>query len=487
MNTSQTRINKAKFILGTIARSDAICDRKHGWTQGQGKCVRKKRDIIKKAAIGASALGAIGLLQLHNVEQKVDKYRKNVATSAIEAEKLSYELERKMREDASRRLKKDPKDVTGFEASVYDFKEKGYDRGFSSSDNAASFFGQTPDSKGAVVLLSYADDNRFTTRGQGSYMMANGGAFQQIWGDRDILPFANNISQPESLPPDDLAVAKEERIYSRVPGGGRAKGASEVLKTLSKFEFLRKNVDERGFNPDAVRAAAFVAAQRRMTGKQVDIMSYSNGGNVATETLAILKEMGYRDIKVVNIAGPTFGIFSHDKDSMRTWVSEGDSFYQVSRGLAFQGGNLKLLSNPNIPHGLMEKIDPKNKEHGKEAKANLRAKNSYLLDEQLRREAYSFLNVDHRRSRQLLDELLWRISENKPMEGDLEHLFGKEHDQKMSSFVDLLGKDPKKGREAIREEIEERMLDVWYGGYSPDKVRNAQKRIRKQLETQISP
>ena len=74
MNTSQTRINKAKFILGTIARSDAICDRKHGWMQGQGKCVRAK----KKALPQVSRL-------MNPIKKSIDEY--NQATPEIRRQK----------------------------------------------------------------------------------------------------------------------------------------------------------------------------------------------------------------------------------------------------------------------------------------------------------------------------------------------------------------------------------------------------------------
>ena len=451
---------------------------------------------VKVAAGTTAAAGAVALLAAIGVSRaRVSRYRKNVSKSAIEAEKLALEFERKFREDAARRLNKRPQDVTGFEASVYNFKDKGRDGGFGSMDNDPAWFGQTKSSKGAVVMLSYADDNKFTTRGQGSYMMAKGGAFQQIWGDRDILPYSNNISQPTSKVPDDLQVRQREAFIARaekVAGGvgkNAAKAGITIKDTFQRFEFLRENIEKRGFNPDAVRAAAFVVAQRRLTGKSVDIMSYSNGGNVATETLAILKEMGYRDVKVINVAGPTFGIFSHSEDNMRTWVSEGDDFYKISKGLAFQGGNTRILKNSNIPHGLTEKIDVNNREFGKDAKANYKAKNSYLLDEQLQREAYKFLNVDRKRSSELLDETIWRISENKPMEGDLAGLFGDQSATKMTEFSTRIktARNRDSALSQIRDEIEDRMLEVWYGGYNAKNVKKAQNQIQAELKTQISP
>ena len=74
MNTPQSRINKAKFVLSTIARSDAVCDRKHGWMQGQGKCVRAK----KKALPQVSRL-------MNPIKKSIDEYKQ--ATPEIRRQK----------------------------------------------------------------------------------------------------------------------------------------------------------------------------------------------------------------------------------------------------------------------------------------------------------------------------------------------------------------------------------------------------------------
>ena len=63
------------------------------------------------------------------------------------------------------------------------------------------------------------------------------------------------------------------------------------------------------------------------------------------------------------------------------------------------------------------------------------------------------------------------------MEGDLKTLFGDKADATRDRFAKLL-KDKKsanKNRAIIRDEIEERMLDVWYGGYDWGKAQNAAK------------
>jgi hypothetical protein len=450
--------------------------------------------LAQKVGVGAAALttaGAVaGLVTIASNKKKVSAYRNRVSKSAVEAEKLAIEYERQFREQAAQRLKKRPQDVTGFEASVYNYNDKGFDRGFGAFESDAKWFGQTKQSKGAVVMLSYAD-----AKGKGGFEMANGGAFQSVWGERDILPYANNISQPKaSNDLDHMQQLARERTMKQAErvagplGKGLAKGAFTTQDALKRFEFLRKNVNERGFNPDAVRAAAFVVAQRRLTGKPVDIMSYSNGGNVATETLAILSEMGYRDVKVVNVAGPTFGIFNHSDDNMRTWVSEGDEFYKYSNGQAFVGGNTRMLKNKNIPHGLRDGIDPNNRETGATWRQNMKDKKSYLLDEQLQQEAYQYLTVDNKRANELVNEVIWRVGEDMKFEGDLGTLFGSNSTVAKSRFKGFLASMPRdQARQQIKAELEGRMLDVWYGGYNPKQVKNAQKAIRQELLTYTTP
>lgn len=451
-------------------------------------------NLGRNVAIGAGVLtaaGAISALALIGVQKgKAAAYRRNVPKSALEAEKLAIEYERQFRDKAAQRLGKRSQDVTGFEASAYDYRDKGYDRGFGSFETDPKWYGQTQQSKGAVVMLSYADE-----RGQGGFKMADGGAFKSVWGDRDILPFSNNISQPKSRSgPDDLDLQRNSRTAKSVGrvtglvGESAVKTGFMVKDALKRFKFLRDNVNERGFNPDAVRAAAFVVAQRRLTGKSVDIMSYSNGGNVATETLAILQEMGYRDVKVVNIAGPTFGMFNHSKDNMRTWVSEGDDFFKATAGKAYTGGNNTMLKNKNIPHGLQDGIDPNNRDNGANARANVKAKNSYVLDEQLQKEAYQFLTVDKKRSSELVSEVVWRVSEKKPFEGDLLALFGTEAASVNKTMASALSNPATKtaAKERIRELIEDKMLEKWYGGYNPKSVKKAQTAIRKELMLNVT-
>lgn len=454
---------------------------------------------VQIAAAGAfTAAGALAFHRYISAQQRIDRYRKNVSKSAIEAEKLALEYERKFKQDAAERLNKPANKVTGFEASVYNFKDKGYDRGFGGLDNEPRYFGQTPNSRGSVVLLSYADDGRHTTRGQGSFKMAEGGAFSKVWGEHDILPYANNISQPASATPDHLDNKRFNKLADTIEkiGGEQARTVAENLRTLSqvpgRFKYLRDNVNNRGFNPDSVRIAAFVAAQRRLTGKPVHIMSYSNGGSAATEALAILNEMGYRDVKVVNVAGPTFGIFEHSPDNMQTWVSEGDEFWKMTQGLGFKGSQVNKLKNDKIPHGLEDGINVRDARFTKEqVKANLKAKNSYMLDEQLQREAYTFLTVDKKRSNELVDEIVWRAAENKPPEGDLASLYGDAGASKFAEYRDRLSKADGAAKDAvkveIRKEIEERMIETWYGGYDPMKVKRRSRELKRDLDAQTRP
>lgn len=425
-------------------------------------------DTLKKVAIGAGAVAATAVaLALGVKSHQVMAYRKNVSRSAIDAEAMAKDMVREFNEKAAKRLGKDVKDVTPFEASTYNFKDKGYDTGFGSMDNTPAFYGQTQNSKGAVVMLSYADDGTFTKRGQGSHLMAEGGAFREIWGEHDILPFANKISQPIKQGADDLAMKTRNARLGMLPKGAQkpVKTAIEMKNAFKQMDYLRGNIENRGFNPDAVRAAAFVAAQRRLTGKPVHMLAYSNGGNVASETLAILAEMGYRDVKVINVAGPTFGVFKHTDENMRTWVSKGDMFYGTMGKRAFASSPVRMLKNEGIPHGL--------KEDGR---------NSYMFDKQLRSEAYTYLTVDRQRSKELTNEMIWRVAESKPMEGDLKALFGDKSDEVMSRYSKALVKNKEQALSDLRSEIEDRMIDVWYGGYDPAKVKRSSKALRAEVQ-----
>lgn len=461
----------------------------------QAKCTKPTTaSYAQKIAVGAAVTGTVaGVAALALIgarRNQVNTYRKQVPKSALEAEKLAIEFERQMREQAATRLKKKPQDVTGFEASVYNYNDKGFERGFSPFETDPKWYGQTKQSKGAVVVLSYADEY-----GKGGYNMVDGGAFKQIWGDRDPLPFHNAISQPvRGGGADNLQQAARREFLDRTEkiAGKKARTVAEGVigarEAFGRFKFLRDNVNERGFNPDAVRAAAFVVAQRRLTGKSVDILSYSNGGNVASEALTILAEMGYKDVKVLNVAGPTFGLFSHKPENMRTFVSKGDEFYKIFGESAFQGSNTTYIKNNNIPHGLMDALDPNNPNAGDTA-ANRRAKRSYVLDEEVRLEGYKFLTVDKTRARQLEEEILYRISKKEKFDGDLRVLFGAKSDETIARYTKMLSNTATRdqAKQQIRAEVEDRMLDVWYGGYSAPKVSNAQKAIRKELETYINP
>ena len=466
----------------------------------------KNSNVKRNVAIGAAVVGATAVATVLGVKrQKVIAYRQNVTRSAEVAETMAKQLEMDMKVKAASRLGKRVEEVTGFEASTYDFKDRGRDTGWTThDDNTPHFFGQTKKSKGAVVVLSFADDNLTTSRGQGAYVMATkgkGGVFNSIWGEHDLLPFANSISQKKAGGTDGIDLQRRSKtaerlgkVVKKVPGvtaeaaEAVEKGAKDLLglpKMWKDFKFLRDNVESRGYNPDAVRAAAFVAAQRRLTGKPVNIVSYSNGGNVAVETLKILEEMGYRDVKVLNVAGPTFGMFKHSRENLRTWVSKGDMYHQMSKGQAFAGGNTKILDNDNIPHGLDEAINPNNKAY-KDHSAQRRARNSYMLDEQLQKEAYRFLTIDSLRARQLQNDFVYSVVEDREIEGHLGYLIGDKGKELKARFQTTL---KAKGKEAAKDEvldtIEEAMIEKWYGGYSPAKVKKAQQDIRAELESSL--
>lgn len=455
----------------------------------KAKSGEANNNTVRNVAIAGAVSGVAALALIGARRHQVSAYRKRVPKSALEAEKLAIEFERQMRDQAAARLKKRVQDVTGYEASVYNYNDKGFERGFSPFETDPKWYGQTKQSKGGLVVLSYSDEY-----GKGGYNMVEGGAFRQIWGDRDPLPFHNAISQPvRGGGADNLQQAERRKFLEKVekiagePGKTVAQGVIGAKEAFGRFKFLRDNVNERGFNPDSIRLAGFLVAQRRLTGKPVDILAYSNGGNVATEALAILAEMGYKDVKVLNVAGPTFGMFQHKPENMKTFVSKGDEFYKIFGDKAFTGGNTTYLKNDNIPHGLQDALDPNNPNAGDVA-ANKRARRSYTLDTELRSEGYKFLTVDKVRSRQLEEEILFRISKNEKFTGDLQALYGEQSDATFDRYAKMLANKGQReqAKQQIRSEVEDRMLEVWYGGYNPNKVKNTQKAIRKELETYIS-
>ena len=83
---------------------------------------------VRNVAIAGAASGVAALALIGVNKRKMDAYRRRVPKSALEAEKLAIEFEREMREKAARRLKKRPQDVSGYEASVYNYNDKGFER-----------------------------------------------------------------------------------------------------------------------------------------------------------------------------------------------------------------------------------------------------------------------------------------------------------------------------------------------------------------------
>jgi hypothetical protein len=105
-----------------------------------------------------------------------------------------------------------------------------------------------------------------------------------------------------------------------------------------------------------------------------------------------------------------------------------------------------------------------------------------MFDKQLRSEAYTYLTVDRQRSKELTNEMVWRVAESKPMEGDLKALFGDKSDEVMDRYSKSLVKNKQQALEELRSEIEDKMINVWYGGFDPAKVKRSSKALRAEVQ-----
>jgi hypothetical protein len=68
------------------------------------------------------------------------------------------------------------------------------------------------------------------------------------------------------------------------------------------------------------------------------------------------------------------------------------------------------------------------------------------------------------------------------MEGDLKILFGDKSDEVMNRYSKALNKNKPQALSDLRSEIEDRMIDVWYGGYDPNKVKRSSKSLRAEVQ-----
>jgi hypothetical protein len=78
--------------------------------------------------------------------------------------------------------------------------------------------------------------------------------------------------------------------------------------------------------------------------------------------------------------------------------------------------------------------------------------------------------------------MVWRIASDKPIEGDLQVLFGNKSRDVKSRYIKALSTNKQQALLQLRSEIEDRMIDVWYGGYDPNKVKRSSKSLRAEVQ-----
>jgi len=109
-----TRIDTARSLLA-MARGDALCDRKHGWTQGQGKCVRTqkqptispqaKRSIAIGAGVTLAFLGIAAADQKYGVSDKLTRDLLSKSYLALNSDSFSQVMDDFKKSDVPEKIK----------------------------------------------------------------------------------------------------------------------------------------------------------------------------------------------------------------------------------------------------------------------------------------------------------------------------------------------------------------------------------------------
>ncbi|MEO1522996.1 MAG: tape measure protein, partial [Cyanobacteria bacterium J06633_2] len=79
----------------------------------------------------------------------------------------------------------------------------------------------------------------------------------------------------------------------------------------------------KGFNPDAIEAAAMAIARKNQTGVDSDFIGYSAGGYVAREAQQIAQSAGV-DSRAAGFGTPMFGMFGTDSSRFRSYMGNTD-------------------------------------------------------------------------------------------------------------------------------------------------------------------
>ena len=135
-------------------------------------------------------------------------------------------------------------------------------------------------------------------------------------GGQSSGPVSEEISK---MLGDSFSVDAVENIASDTTVGfkDKLKFVSEIVVKALTMEIVK------GFNPDAIEAAAVAIARKNIDNVDSDFIGYSAGGFVARQAQQISERAGV-DSRAVGIGTPTFGMFNTDPDRFRAFMGETD-------------------------------------------------------------------------------------------------------------------------------------------------------------------
>lgn len=420
LQLNQAFLNSYRRRSDTKGRSPAKCDPDHGWTQGIGKCVRKSstsgskenrrknnsRSLPVAIIAGAALVGAAPAAYL----AFRSRYRAGFATSAADAERISFEIENEMRREASARLGKPPSELSPEEIFMVIKPDKFDDKG---NVLRETVYGVEKDKRSIAFTIG-----GFHDYGELGYGLAN-----QVGGDLErhsIFPLTNKQLQisPEMtwLPMNEM-LAQEvdpdgkggfvkrgylsrrgidetmsrvfgEKEWARIRDEEVRKSSwyqetepvvRQIVRYSSDLKMLFDNATQKHRNPDAVKAAAYaMAAKRLFPDKEIDFVAHSGGGIAAAEALEILKVKGIKARAAV-VGTPHFGMTSLSREDLVT-IAAKKPFQQEVRpknlGEKIESGmpsdkmtilpmqNLVEMESPSI-HNWVENPDGEDYKKGK--------------------------------------------------------------------------------------------------------------------------
>lgn len=124
------------------------------------------------------------------------------------------------------------------------------------------------------------------------------------------------------------------------------KFARDVIVRMVTTELLR------GFNPDAVEAAAVAIARSKLTNKPVDFVGYSAGGFVARQAQRIAENAGVQT-KAAAVGTPMIGSLKADPERFKAFLGETDLIGSLPSILGRRSSPSQvMLKNAGYQHGL---------------------------------------------------------------------------------------------------------------------------------------